>query len=484
MKENVKEESTNSKEELLINEKKDNSTSNNNQRKIKSIGELEKYMPNLKICQALDSLDEKYETYLLSRDERNISLLKGTVLNKAYLKLSDLLNTIGLIAGMSIISIPAVYYIGYQFEFPGYVYLIIYLICLFLQFLNPAVKKQIQSIKKKDFEDFKKRINEIITNNLAFGYVGKSELSEVKEVYEFEIKNSIDITGEYDMTKPPEFFVRRRERIKYSQERKLSSLVAINICPVKIYTCDIETERKIQLYCKNIVILAKKDIGFRDIYFRNFNFLFLMSIPFLSSSLVFSCLSVDIYHIEPKKLISCEQDLDTKYYLTLCSDLKPNFILCNGEKIIFEENCVAKGDEEKLKIFNENYIKTLCIKDEERKKLIDSGFKPNTDLYKKTLGNLQIHVYVNEYYNIAVKLEYDLKGVDYTYTYGRNSFSFQSEVHINCTKEGLVKVGNKNYLYIKYLEHPIIFGDYNSVVFTVEFDGAKAVFGPDAAVGL
>ena len=435
----------------------------------------------------MDLFAEGIGSYYLTNEGHNNSFLKGTSIDKIK-KPSEYLNLIGFLAGFSILFFPIFYCIGYELNLPGFVYLITYLILVFLQFLNPAVKKLFQARKKENFEIFKKFIDLIIKNNLLLSYEGKSEISEVKELYDFEVKNSIDISGEYDMTKPPEFLFhqcpnRTTERYTNTQQNKLSSLIVINICPVEIYTVDRDTERMIELYSKNISIIFKQCFNFSEIYFRNFNCLFLLSIPFLSSSFAFNCLSVDYYNIEQKKLISCVQDLDTNYYLQLCSDLKPKFTLCNGEEIIFEENCIAKADKEKLKLFNENYSKTLCQKDEERKKLIEFGYEPQMDLYNKTLGNLQIHIYVNEFYNIAVTLQYDLKGVAYTYTYGRNYFSFQSEVNINCTKEGLVKVGELNYLYIKFLEHPIIFGDYNNLSFTVEFDGAKTVFGPEAIVG-
>ena len=285
------------------------------------------------------------------------------------------------------------------------------------------------------------------------------------------------------MTKPPEFIFHKTydsaKREINSVKKKLNSLVAINICPVKIYTADKATERKIELFFKNIAICTKEEIYYRDIYFKNFNFLFLLTIPLLSSSLVFSSLKIDIYNIEPKKLISCEQDLDSDFFLSLCSELKPRITFFNGEKIIYNGNCVTKADEKKLKIFNDNYSRTLGQKDEERKKFLELGYKPKMDLYKKVLGNLKIHVYINFKYNIEFRLEYELKHVDYIYTYGRNQFSFESEPNLNCTKEGLEKKGELNYLYIKYLEEPIIFGNYNEMTFMVEFDGAKTVFGPE-----
>jgi len=472
----------NPKEELLITEKSENSddsTCDNKRINIRTIAELSNYIKELKLCHFLDLGVEQTGWCYLKKEEKAFNILRMNNTNKC----SECLEVIGFMAGCSVIFIPPFLLFGYNAKFPGILYLILYIILIILQFFNPVIKKLFRAIKNEDFENFKNFINPIIKENLSLKNRGKFESSKIPDIYDFEIKNCIDITGDIDMTKPPEYLFSKTydnaKREINSEQKKCNSLVAINICPIKIYTADKATERKIELFYKNISIFGKEEINYRDIYFRNFNFLFLLTIPLLSSSIVFACLKADYYNIEPKKLISCEQDLDTEFFLSLCSNLKPRFTFFNGKEIIYEGNCITKADEEKLKIFNDNYSRTLGQKDEVRKKFIELGYKPKMDLYKNTLGNLIIHVYINDYYNIEFNLEYELKGVDYIYNLGRNKFSFESEANLNCTKEGLEKKGDYNYLYIKYLEEPIIFGNYNDITFTVEFDGAKTVFGPD-----
>ena len=463
----------NSKQDILIPEKSDNLTSENKKTNIKNITELSHYIKDFKLCNTLDLLIELGGSCYLKKEEQNFNMMNSK---------NTYLDVFGFMAGLSLIFFPVILLFGYNAKFPGIVYLIIYIILVILQLFNPIIKKLFRALKKKeDFEEFKNFINPIIKNNLSL--INRSKFDSSNNYYDFEIKNCIDITGEIDMTKPPEFFIHKtydnvRREIN-SVQKKLNTLVAINICPVKIYIADKATERKLELYCKNIAISWKEEIKYRDIYFRNFNFLFLLSIPLLSSTIFFKYLDVDIYNIEPKKLISCEQDLDSEYFLSLCSNFKPKITFFNGDQIIYKENCVSKADEKKLKIFNDNYSRTLGKKDEIRKKFIELGYKPKMDLYKNTLGNLKIHVYVNEYYNIQFNLQYELKHVEYVYTLGRNEFSFESEVNLNCTKEGLEKKGELNYLYIKYLEQPIIFGNYEQITFMVEFDGAKTMFGPE-----
>jgi len=64
------------------------------------------------------------------------------------------------------------------------------------------------------------------------------------------------------MTKPPEYlFSKTYDNVKReinSEQKKSNSLVAINICPIKIYTADKATERKIELFLKTFQFLGKK----------------------------------------------------------------------------------------------------------------------------------------------------------------------------------------------------------------------------------
>lgn len=206
-----------------------------------------------------------------------------------------------------------------------------------------------------------------------------------------------------------------------------------------------------------------------------------INIFLLSSTLYFSlCSDSDVYYIEPRKIISCE-DLDNNYNLDICSNFKPKFTFYTGEQINFKENCIInKADEEKLKIFNENYYLKLGQKEGFRDKLIQVGLVPNKELYKEKLGNLSINVFINEYYVIECDLKYDLQGVEYSYTAGRNHSIIKDDVHLECEKEGLEKEGELNYLYIKYLEEPFIIGNYEALSFGIQYKTSKFFFGPEA----
>ena len=290
---------------------------------------------------------------------------------------------------------------------------------------------------------------------------------------EFILKNCIDISGEINMTIPPEFCwvkkFHKTNKISNIQQKELNPLIRISICPIQLFTVDKSTERKAEVYIKYYTYLFKKpNILYNEIFFRQFNYLYLLSIPFLCSSLFVLFLGIDNYNIEPKKICSCDQDLDTDYYLTLCSNLKPKYTFYTGDQIIYKEDCITKAEEEKVNLFYEKYLRILGKKDNIRDKLLEIGYIPKKELYNKTLGHLSINVYINNNYNIEFILQYELKNVEYSYSRGRNFFSFQCEVNLDCTKQGIEKVGELNYLYIKYLEYPIIFGDYNNLSFMVE----------------
>lgn len=401
----------------------------------------------------------------------------GFDLKMDSMKLTELL---GYFSGMGIFFIPFIIY----FLRKLILILIAYILLIVLQFFSPLIKKLFESKKNNSFEELKKNINEITKTHLYFENERKK--NEELEDMEFELKNCIDISGEIDMTKPPEFLLgekKNRKIIKISnqQQTKLNSLVGISFCPIQIFTADKSTERKIEVYIKYYSFLYKKpNIVYREVYFRNFHCYYLLSIPFLCCTLLFLSLGIDNYNIIPKKIISCDQDLNSNYYLTLCSNLKPKYTLFNREEIIYkDEECITKAEEEKLNNFYEKFSRQLGKSRDIRDKLIEYGYVPKKELYNKTLGNLNIKVYVNDFYNIVFILEYNLKNVVYSYTRGRNYFSFQCDVNLHCTKEGLEKVGDLNYLYIKYLESPIIFGNYENLSFIVEFDGTRTVFGPE-----
>ena len=355
---------------------------------------------------------------------------------------------------------------------------------MFLQFLNPMLKKFFNLKKINSFEIINTKINQLVKTNAFFKIGKKKDINE--EDMEFILKNCIDISGEIDMTKPPKFYWERDKsykttKILNNKQTSLNSLVGISICPLQLFSVDKSTIRKIEVFIKNYSYLYKNPmITYKEIFFREFNYWYLLSIPFLCSSIFFSLIKFDFYNIEPKKICSCDLDLDTNYYLSLCSNLIPKFTFYTGKQINFkQEECITKADEKKLVIFYEKFSKILGKKDKSRELLIEYGYIPNKELYSNTFGHLSIRVYVNQFYNIEFVLRYELKNVAYSYSLGRNHFSLQCEPNIDCTKQGLEKEGDLNYLYIKYLKYPIIFGDYNTLSFVVEFAGARTFFGPE-----
>ena len=60
--------------------------------------------------------------------------------------------------------------------------------------------------------------------------------------FDFVLKNSIDISGELDMTKPPKFYVvekyRKRRKIMNSEQQKLNNSFSVVTCIPRIYTID------------------------------------------------------------------------------------------------------------------------------------------------------------------------------------------------------------------------------------------------------
>ena len=59
------------------------------------------------------------------------------------------------------------------------------------------------------------------------------------EDMEFILKNCIDISGEMDMTKPPEFIWEEKfrdiKKISNINQKKVNNIVRISICPIQMF---------------------------------------------------------------------------------------------------------------------------------------------------------------------------------------------------------------------------------------------------------
>ena len=126
----------------------------------------------------------------------------GFDLKMDSMKLTELL---GYFSGMGIFFIPFIIY----FLRKLILILIAYILLIVLQFFSPLIKKLFESKKNNSFEELKKNINEITKTHLYFENERKK--NEELEDMEFELKNCIDISGEIDMTKPPEFYWEKKK---------------------------------------------------------------------------------------------------------------------------------------------------------------------------------------------------------------------------------------------------------------------------------
>ena len=94
------------------------------------------------------------------------------------------------------------------------------------------------------------------------------------EDMEFILKNCIDISGEINMTIPPEFCwvkkFNKTNKISNIQQKELNPLIRISICPIQLFTVDKSTERKAEVYIKYYTYLFKKpNILYNEIFLDN-----------------------------------------------------------------------------------------------------------------------------------------------------------------------------------------------------------------------
>ena len=362
-------------------------------------------------------------------------------------------------------------------------FFIIYFILVGLQFFNPEIKKLLKAREsyRKDFEEFQNKINDIIKANISFETQNKKENS-----FDFVAKNYIDISGELDMTKPPKGI--NSEKRKDYQKKSLKDRVIILTSSTRLYTIDKETEKKIGIYNGEFGILRKmpENIGYIGKYYRKCNYFYLISTLFLCSGIFFEYLGTDIYYIEPRKIISCEEDLNNNFYVSLCLSFRPKFTFYTGEQVLFNDNCIINADNEKVKEFNDNFNKLMNKineKIEEEKKLEEKlkkyGLSLGQRLYQNTLGNLKIEAFIQDYERIEIELKFALDGyieIKYLYNGFSNHVQIFDKIYFDCLKEGLEKKGNLNYLYIKYVKEPIIIGNYNALSYTFSYRGKEYAF--------
>ncbi len=449
------------KEDLLNEE--ENQIENKDNTEINYEYQLIKCFPNLKECQELYPWNYNFEYKYEDNEETN-----------NY----KCLDFIGYISGFSICFFWLCIIIFYT---KVIAIIIIYLILVGAQFLHPEIKSMLKAREnnKNDFEEFKNKINEITKANISIGTKYEKEGS-----FDFVVKNYIDISGELDMTKPPKVLSNRRIN---SQQRILNNKVIILTYPTRIYTVEKETPKKLGIYKDELGSIDAKmpeNIGYFGKFYRECNYYYLISTLFLCSSFFFKfILGKDVYFIEPRKIISCEEDLNNNFYVSLCLNFKPKYIFYTGEQVIYKDNCIIKADDEKINKFNDNYKKMV----EERNKRIEEenkqkakcekyGIYPGLILYQNCLGNLKIKAKICSYYSIEIDLVYCLNGEIEMYSNYTNRLIITDDIYFDCLKEDLEVKGDLNYLYIKYLKYPIIIGNYYALAYNFSYRDDKHTF--------
>ena len=253
----------NSKEEILVKEKE--KVDKEKIPKIKNIEELTKYIPELKHIKALDYFTEQFYHGYSKKSDKPFDIWK--------INTFTLQEKIGFYTGFGIFFIPVLIY----FLSINILFFFIYIIAVCLQYFNPLVKKILESKNNKSFEEFKKKMDQITKTNVYF-INGKKKDKPIEDM-EFILKNCIDISGEINMTIPPEFCwvkkFNKTNKISNIQQKELNPLIRISICPIQLFTVDKSTERKAEVYIKYYTYLFKKpNILYNEIFFRQFNYFY------------------------------------------------------------------------------------------------------------------------------------------------------------------------------------------------------------------
>ena len=318
---------------------------------------------------------------------------------------------------------------------------------------------------------------------------------ESKDDLKFSVKNSIDITGTVDLTKPPPFIFEMRNkdnilegfaRIK-NNSNNLNNIVSIHFGYEKPYIIDKESDSFFLTYVDKASLSWKisNDDNYRTYEFlRQFDLKVYLSIIFLVFELYLQYGKNDKYSIIQRKIISFNKDLNTEGILEKTKPFRPRLINFNSEVIVFpQEDIYQKADEKEYeKILNDYEEKFYKIPE-----LYDSlGIHEGDILFSRDFEFSNITVQIREKYTLYVFIKFIATKENHTFYWeGKTSQSdsYQiGKVDINCTKPNHVETtkDGTSIIHIKYVKYPLEAKSINDYKTLLKYNDSEIIFGPTA----
>lgn len=315
-----------------------------------------------------------------------------------------------------------------------------------------------------------------------------------KEDLKFNIKNSIDITGYVDLTKPPPYYFEEIPRGSVFKEKyakiknnnsTISNIVSIHFGYEKYYIIDKDSQTFMTKYLKNaankfIISSVKYYTTFE--FLRNFDIKTYISIIFLVFDFYIFLGRKDKYSIIQRKLISFNKDLNTQEILEKTKPFRPKLININNEVIEFtEDDIYHKADEKEYEEFMNNFEEKF---DKEIQMYESLGIKEGDILYNEDFDYINVKAKVEDQFYVTIIVTFDAKIQEHTFVWegnasgrcvfplGKVDLNYKEENHVEKREDGT------NVIHIKYIPLPFevkLLDDFKSFL---KFEKTQTIFGP------
>ena len=315
-----------------------------------------------------------------------------------------------------------------------------------------------------------------------------------QEGLKFNVKNSIDITGTVDLTKPPPFYFEMKDKgnilegfvkIK-NNDSNLNNIVSIHLGYEKTYIIDKESELFFEKYVNRALDWKICNDKFYStyIFLRKFDLKAYLSIIFLVFEFYLHFSKRDEYSIIQRKIISFNKDLNTEEILEKTKPFRPRLINIDNEVIEFTpEDIYQKADEKEFAKFVNDYEDIF----ETKPKLYESlGIKEGMELFNKDFDYINVRAQVCEKYTIAIIVSFIASIKEHTFVWVGNTSKRTvfpiGKVDVSCNKPSYVEEGldGMKIIHIKYATYPFEVKLLNDFKTFLKYEETQTVFGPSS----
>ena len=368
------------------------------------------------------------------------------------------------------------------------VIIVLYLLAQLNQYTNEPKQTILKNNKIKE-----QKIKDIYTQRVK-------NMHEIvmtsKEDLKFNVKNSIDITGYVDLTKPPPYFFQKIPHGSVFKEQyakiknnnsNISNIVSIHFGYEKYYIIDKESDNFMKKYLKNaaqkfIISSGKYYTTFE--FLRNFDLKVKISIFFLLFDFYITFGKKDKYSIIQRKIISFKKDLNTEEILEKTKPFRPKLININNEVIEFtQEDIYHKADEKEYQEFMNNFEEKF---DKELQIYESLGIKEGDIIYNKDFEYINVKAQIGDKFYVTIIVRFEPKIQNHSFEWegnasgrcvfplGKVDLNYKEMNHVEKKEDGT------NVIHIKYVPSPFEVKLLDNFKSQLKYEETVTIFGPKA----